>query len=1469
MKKRTIALMVAFLLIFQYVNFAGVLKTAEAAGITGNIITKMTLTDKDTPSTVIASVYESVYYVNPDIRVELGQYLTLNYEWALPENHTYKSGDTYTFQLPPQFVMYGGNISERPLVGSPSVGTYKVTNGMVTLTFNEKIEGSPADGTLSFWNYFTEQSINYKTEVPIQFNIGDSITIPIAPKPGTSPITKKGAADKPFNAESIKWTVDVNRDLQKVNDAVVTDIIPEGLTYKPGTLKVYKMDTDTNGVLSNPIPVTPSTTDPTAPAYEMKIELGNIASSYRIVYETEITDITKASFMNTAVLKGNNISNVTAADTVTNTRGKLLDKSGTYDESTQLIDWEIKYNFGEDSIANANLTDLFNNLHELVPGSIKVFPVADPVTGTAGTEIPAADYTIDTNVSSHPNYTTSKNGFKLIFTNPNPITGAYKIKYQTRPTANLYADATINNTVYSETKQSSVSKTIKHHFVHKTNTNANYAARTIDWKVEINADKYNLYDLKFEDTFPAQLGALKLVPGSLVVKQNGVTVGNSVYTLAYDPVSDTAATKGFSLVLPDGNASYTITYTTQYDYVSTTYFSNASFAFTNNGKVIWKETPAGTVKEQTGPSTFTPNKNTQDNGYKKGSYNATDKQITWNIGVNYNSKTIAAAKLVDKLASVQNYEVGSVEVHKLVINSNGTTAQGAVVPASEYSVTNPDAANANTLTVAFNHTITDPYLITFKTSLVNEFIDDTLIKNDALFSGTGFNEKTLHAEVTIPKAGEYVAKTGAQSDDSINWTVYINRGQSTVSGAKINDTPSKKQTLIKQSFKLFNTSVSADGTVNKLGTVNPSEYVLEFTENTNPAIDSDETFELRFLNTISKPYILEYQSIIDAKDGEKVTNTASFTGNGVGTKLIDNPTEVRVALSGAEGNGSVYIGSLKVEKVDADDTSIKLSGASFELTRNSNGKKSSGTTNAAGELEFGNLRYGKYTLKETSAPAGYNVDGTGTYEVTINSSTPLPMPIANKKKTGNLEITKVDKDNNAIVLEGAKFELFNSANVSLGQKTTAANGKITFTGLPYGSYVLKEISAPAGYSIDGSGQVSITINAAAVPQKVENKKLPVILLGSLEVTKVDSANTSAVLAGAKFELFNSANVSLGQKTTGANGKLSFSDLPYGNYVLKEIAAPAGYTTIGNGELNVAINAPTNAKQVENAKILLGGLEVTKVDSDNTGIVLQGAKFELFNSANVSLGQKTTAVNGKLSFTDLPYGNYVLKEISAPAGYTIIGSGEVAITILSTVGNTVTVKNSKWIAPVVTPSPTPTPKPTVDPTATPPVVVPTATPSPTPTAAVTPSPTASPTASPTVSATPAPTSSIEKEVTEVDKPIEGDVEIPEDGTPVGGVKPEHGKVTISPDGKWVYTPNPGYVGKDKFSIIVIDKDGNEEEIFFEIDVEEPPQGGVIATPDVPVLPKTGESSYLLMQLLGFSMIAVGLAALAVKRRKTRR
>ncbi|NBD27084.1 LPXTG cell wall anchor domain-containing protein [Paenibacillus sp. T1] len=97
-------------------------------------------------------------------------------------------------------------------------------------------------------------------------------------------------------------------------------------------------------------------------------------------------------------------------------------------------------------------------------------------------------------------------------------------------------------------------------------------------------------------------------------------------------------------------------------------------------------------------------------------------------------------------------------------------------------------------------------------------------------------------------------------------------------------------------------------------------------------------------------------------------------------------------------------------------------------------------------------------------------------------------------------------------------------------------------------------------------------------------------------------------------------------------------------------------------------------------------------------------------------------------------------------------------------------------------------------------------------------------------------------------------------PLGGIAvvnqgPKHGQVTVKPDGSWTYKPGKGYTGKDNFSIIVKDKDGNAEETLITITVGDVPLGtidpGTGAT-----LPKTGESSHMGVRLAGLAVILLG-------------
>ncbi|MBY0014612.1 prealbumin-like fold domain-containing protein, partial [Paenibacillus typhae] len=65
------------------------------------------------------------------------------------------------------------------------------------------------------------------------------------------------------------------------------------------------------------------------------------------------------------------------------------------------------------------------------------------------------------------------------------------------------------------------------------------------------------------------------------------------------------------------------------------------------------------------------------------------------------------------------------------------------------------------------------------------------------------------------------------------------------------------------------------------------------------------------------------------------------------------------------------LGSLKLTKVDQDDTAKKLSGAEFKLYNSSDVVVATATTDANGVVEFKDLKLGAYTFKETVAPVGY------------------------------------------------------------------------------------------------------------------------------------------------------------------------------------------------------------------------------------------------------------------------------------------------------------------------------------------------------------------------------------------------------------------------------------------------------------------------------------------------------------------
>ncbi len=179
-----------------------------------------------------------------------------------------------------------------------------------------------------------------------------------------------------------------------------------------------------------------------------------------------------------------------------------------------------------------------------------------------------------------------------------------------------------------------------------------------------------------------------------------------------------------------------------------------------------------------------------------------------------------------------------------------------------------------------------------------------------------------------------------------------------------------------------------------------------------------------------------------------------------------------------------------------DDNEKPLQGAVFEL-KDVSGNTLSRTSSSSGQVLFDNLKKGRYSLTEKSAPNGFIKDSK-VYTVVIASNGEIRIDnvlytdtnkfkIINKKLLGSIEVIKHKTGNENELLSGAKFELRNSTGNLIGTLTTGPDGKVLFKALPLGNYTLKEVQAPKNYQLN-SEPINITVkNDEKVIVKVPNK----------------------------------------------------------------------------------------------------------------------------------------------------------------------------------------------------------------------------------------------------------------------------------------------------------------------------------------------------------------------------------------------
>ncbi|MDU2285266.1 SpaA isopeptide-forming pilin-related protein, partial [Clostridium sp.] len=465
----------------------------------------------------------------------------------------------------------------------------------------------------------------------------------------------------------------------------------------------------------------------------------------------------------------------------------------------------------------------------------------------------------------------------------------------------------------------------------------------------------------------------------------------------------------------------------------------------------------------------------------------------------------------------------------------------------------------------------------------------------------------------------------------------------------------------------------------------PEGYELS-EESKNVTIDSNgQTIGLTFENTkiLGNISILKVDSIdedvklsgavFEVNDSEgTVVDTVTTDENGVGTSKelpygsytvteVTAPTGYELSEESKnvtiDSNGETIeltfentklLGSILIEKVDSEDSELKLEGAEFKVI-NSNGEEVGNiVTGEDGKGSLGNLPYGEYTLIETKAPDGYELS-LDLIVVEVNSETEVYKTITNTKILGKINILKVDSDDEDVKLSGAVFEVKDFQGTVVDTITTDENGVGTSKELPYGSYTVTELTAPTGYELsEESKNVTIDSNGQTIALTFENTKI----LGKISILKVDSADENVKLPGAVFEVKDSEGTVVDTITTDENGVGASKELPYGSYTLTEVTAPTGYE-LSEESKNVTIdsNGQTIELTFENTKIL-GKISILKVDSIDESIKLSGAEFEIRDLEGNILDTLITNEEGVANSIQLPYGSYIVIETKAPEGYVL-------------------------------------------------------------------------------------------------------------------------------------------------------------------------------------------------------------------------
>lgn len=1267
-------------------------------------ITNVTLTDTDTGKILGGTDVTGV---------SKNDHVSMTYDFEIPNGKSVPKGTTYSITIPKEIGIYNEltNVPLNDAEGKTVAYLNMGTDGEGTLTFTDYASiHSNVGGTFTITGYFNKDNISNTTPVTIPFVVEgktEPYTVDVYFSQPAAVNTKSAIA---YDAAKgiITWQVQLNTNKTTIINGIFTDDITPGHTavsdksetYVDSSFKVTASDSTVlydsskSSGNSGTFVYTPADAGDTSKTGTISYTFtGTFSDTYTVTYQTKLSDPSQyfggKTVSNTAVFSHNSINQNISGSYTVKTPNYIV-KNGKYNTSTREIDWSVMFNGDGLSLHNVHITDPLTNGQTLDTTSVKLdgeLVSEGSVTGTFSYN--TSSFTLDYNAGdiTSAHVLTFSTNLPSNYWQKNHSSGEFS------NTATMTADDNAYLQGGAPASKSGVGP--GNSVISKTSTGYDYNSHRITWQIIINASNDNLPDAVVTDTIPK---GQKYIPETFSITQGAPENGSYGYafsgTLPEDPSSlPTILTYDLGTI----STSYTITYQTELTNPST-WASNSNVNYSNSVSL----NPGGgnPVSNWTGTCKVNPNVITKS----AAEYNYVTHEIQWKIVVDQSQIPLTNAIVTDNLTGGGladfTLEPSTIKINDVEASSDSNN------PPSANSYYYDDTAkklvfNLGDLDDSTASNRTKTITFTMKLNKTGEDYDtyfgsngDRTITNTASLT-TNEDPSPTNSSAQQKIHNTLVGKTGYYKSGMayIDWAVEIDQNKIQLDGLKLTDILQQGLELDTSSVKLYQQNLNPDGSYtpspvydSSTGNLNVSGTSITLTKDNISYDASTRTFVFTMPDQVTSPYLLTFRTTVDAaySTGHSFTNSISFNGGTSGQQ--GTSTGQPVGFSSFSGTAWGETTNVIVSKVDSSSGN-GISGAVFGLYDSyGNLIRLSDSTDDSGSTVFSHINYEiPYTVKEYAAPANYElcassysfeVDSSGEIQMLDSSLNPVGGLISSlpafkdDKKVAN--VTMVKTGDNNLPLSGASFRLCDiDGNPISGYPTvtTDETGMVVFSNIPYGSYELMETAAPIGYSkltvpfILDDTNTSIITNGTGHSLDLGNQEdAP---SGSITVNKSGcdyQGGPATSLSNVKFEIISRDNEQvIGQsQTTDANGQTVFQDIPVGNYRLHEISAPSDYSLIEDYNFTISASDSAAARQLTvNLKDVkkAGVIKFEKTDGTNP---LLGAQFTLYDSTGKykisNADGYITAISdetGLVQFTNVPYGDYMIKETSAPNNYMII------------------------------------------------------------------------------------------------------------------------------------------------------------------------------------------------------------------------